>query len=184
MGLAPAPLNADSFRGALGAVAASVNVITMWTADGTPVGMTATAFSSVSTDPLLVLVCVNRSTRTYHHIADSGHFGVNVLGSTAREISDRCARPGADKLLEPEWLAPVPAASPALAGALAFLDCEIDQNVAAGTHAVLIGRVRAIGLEESPVAEPLLYFRGRYRQMDVTTRYRRASPLPIVGALE
>ena len=94
----------DSFRAALGSFATSVNVITTTDDQGRPCGMTATAFSSVSTDPLLILVCVNRSTRTYEYMAASRSFAVNILGSQAREISEYCSRPGADKGLEPQWL--------------------------------------------------------------------------------
>lgn len=185
MGLAASPLGLESFRSALGAFASSVTVITMWGDDERPLGMTATAFSSVSMDPLLVLVCVNRSTRTYEHIARAGHFGVNVLGSAARDLSDYCARPGADKQLERHWLAPGQWQCPALAGALAFLDCEVDQDVVAGTHAVLIGRVRAIGLERDAADPlPLVHYRGQYRQLHVMSHYRRARPLPIVEVSE
>lgn len=185
MGLAAAPLGLESFRSALGTFASSVTVITMWDSDQRPLGMTATAFSSVSVDPLLVLVCVNRSTRTYDHIASAGHFGVNVLGSAARGLSDYCARPGLDKQLEPHWLAPGPWHCPALAGALAFLDCEVDQDVVAGTHAVLIGRIRSIGLEQETADPlPLLHYRGQYRQLHVMSHYRPARPLPIVEVSE
>jgi len=169
------------FKAALGSLASSVNVITMWDEIHKPLGMTATAFSSVSVDPLLVLVCINRSTRTYEYIAETRRFGVNVLGSVARDISDYCSRPGADKYLDPRWLSQSSDwHCPALSGALAFLDCEIDQNIEAGTHAVLIGAVRGIGLNASAQEyEPLLHFRGAYRQMQSMTHYSRPRPLPI-----
>jgi flavin reductase (DIM6/NTAB) family NADH-FMN oxidoreductase RutF len=169
------------FKAAMGSQAASVNVITMWDNEGRPLGMTATAFASVSVDPLQVLVCVNRSTRTYDQIAGGGAFGVNILGSPAQAISDYCARPGADKHLRTEWLVPSGEwRCPALAGALAFLDCTIAQDVEAGSHAVLIGSVRGIGLSSlAHQLEPLLHFRGSYRQMERTHRYRRPQPLPI-----
>jgi flavin reductase (DIM6/NTAB) family NADH-FMN oxidoreductase RutF len=181
MGLQPAAVDPGGFKAALGSLAASVNVITMRDALGRPLGMTATAFASVSVDPLLVLVCINRSTRTYDHISSTGRFGVNTLGSAAREISDHCARPGADKWLEPRWLADHPGwQAPALSGALAFLDCETDQEIAAGTHAVLIGRVRGIGLDAAAHRhEPLLHFRGAYRQLEQRTPHPQARPLPI-----
>jgi flavin reductase (DIM6/NTAB) family NADH-FMN oxidoreductase RutF len=181
MALEPADNDPAGFKAALGSFAASVNVITLWDADGRPLGMTATAFASVSVDPLLILVCVNRSTRTYDRIAESGRFGVNILGSPARDISDHCARPGADKALPAEWLTTRPGwRSPALAGALAFLDCAVDQDVPAGTHAVLIGRVGGIGLSSAAGQhEPLLHFRGSYRQLQTTTRHPRPRPLPI-----
>jgi 3-hydroxy-9,10-secoandrosta-1,3,5(10)-triene-9,17-dione monooxygenase reductase component len=99
----------------------------------------------------------------------------------AREISDYCARPGADKYLEPGWLARNPDwRTPALSGALAFLDCEMDQDVAAGTHAVLIGTVRGIGISSAAAHhEPLLHFRGAYRQLQAKAHYPRPRPLPI-----
>jgi flavin reductase (DIM6/NTAB) family NADH-FMN oxidoreductase RutF len=173
------------FRAALGSVAASVNVITMWGENGQPLGMTATAFSSVSVDPLLVLVCINRSTRTYDHIAKAGRFGVNILGSTAHHISDYCSQPGSDKYLDSGWLAQAGEwQSPALSGALAFLDCQVDQDVTAGTHAVLIGSVEGIGLSSSAQQiEPLLHFRGGYRQLESLYEHPRPRPLPIIEEL-
>jgi flavin reductase (DIM6/NTAB) family NADH-FMN oxidoreductase RutF len=181
MGLQPVAADPGGFKAALGSLAASVNVITMWDAEDRPLGMTATAFASVSVDPLLILVCINRSTRTYDHIASTGRFGVNTLGSAAREISDYCARPGSDKWLKPQWLARNPDwHAPALSGALAYLDCETDQDIAAGTHAVLIGRVRGIGLDAAaPRHEPLLHFRGAYRQLQQKTHHPHPRPLPI-----
>jgi flavin reductase (DIM6/NTAB) family NADH-FMN oxidoreductase RutF len=181
MALHPVDIDPHGFKAALGSLAASVNVITLWDGDGVPRGMTATAFSSVSVDPLLILVCVNRSTRTYEQIKHMRRFGVNVLGSVAREISDHCARPGADKGLRPEWLAPAGSwRSPALAGALAFLDCVVDQDIRAGTHAVLIGAVRGIGLSTAAAHhEPLLHFRGAYRQLQTKFHHPRPRPLPI-----
>src|SRR5690606_12299884 len=104
MTLQTVSVDANGFRAALGNYASSVNVITMTDDDGRPLGMTATAFSSVSIDPLLILVCINRSTRTYQHIAARRVFGVNILGAVARDISDYCARAGADKNLDPRWL--------------------------------------------------------------------------------
>ena len=175
---------ADSagFRAALGNFASSVNVITLTDDDGQPLGMTATAFSSVSVDPLLILVCVNRSTRTYQHIASSGVFGVNILGAVARDISDYCARAGADKQLDPRWLVRKPEwQAPALAGALAFLDCQVEQDVQAGTHAVLIGAVRGIGLNPSASEhEPLVYFQGGYRPLHSRMRYPKPEELPVL----
>jgi flavin reductase (DIM6/NTAB) family NADH-FMN oxidoreductase RutF len=173
----------DGFRAALGTFAASVNVITMWDREQRPLGMTATAFSSVSVDPLLVLVCINRSTRTYRYIAEQGSFGVNILGSAARTISDYCSQPGADKYLDPSWLRTDTAwSSPALAGALAFLDCVVEQDVQAGTHAVLIGEVKGIGLSDyARVHEPLVYFQGGYRPLQAKFEPRPAASLPILA---
>lgn len=182
MSLESVDLAIDGFRAALGTFASSVNVITMWDEVGRPLGMTATAFSSVSADPFLILVCVNRSTRTYNHIAERGHFGVNILGSVARDISDYCARSGADKFLNQDWLSNKGEwQSPALAGALAFLDCKIEQNIEAGTHAVLIGAVQGIALSEfAREHEPLVYFQGAYRPLQARSENQALRSLPIL----
>ncbi|MER5185460.1 flavin reductase family protein [Streptomyces sp. NPDC002896] len=185
MSLQPAATDTGGFRAALGSFAAGVNVITLRDADGTPLGMTATAFSSVSADPLLVLICVNRSNRSYERIAETGRFGVNILGTAAREISDHCSRPGSDKTLAAEWLVDRPEwHSPALTQALAFLDCEVEQDVHAGTHAVLIARVRGIGLasHDRAAPAPLIHFRGAYRELvhAVSASRPRTTELPRV----
>jgi flavin reductase (DIM6/NTAB) family NADH-FMN oxidoreductase RutF len=184
MSLTSAETGRASFKAALGSLAASVSVITLRDPGGRPLGMTATAFSSVSVDPLLVLVCLNRATRTYGHVTAGERFGVNILGTDARELSDYCGRPGGDKVLEAGWLAGGGAwNSPALSGALAFLDCRVDQEVQAGTHAVIIGAVEGIGLAEppgpGPHPQPLLHFRGRYRQLDRVRQAAAPRPLPI-----
>ena len=168
MSLDPAATDTDAFRAALGSFAAGVTVLTLRDADGAPQGMTATAFSSVSADSLLVLACVNRANRSYQHIAETRRFGVNILSAGARDISDHCACPGGDKTLAAEWLVERPEwHAPALADALAFLDCEVRQDVPAGTHAVLIARVHGIGVAggDRPGSAPLIHFRGAYHEL-------------------
>lgn len=182
MTLTHAELGPEGFRQALGSFASSVNVITMWGPESQPLGMTATAFSSVSVDPLLVLVCINRDSRTYKHIAATGRFGVNILGSAGRELSDYCARPGGDKVLDASWLHRAGGwHTPALTSALAFLDCAVDQDITAGTHAILIGAVNSVGLNSlADDQEPLVHFRGAYRRLHMLAHYPRPKPLPIV----
>src|SRR5690606_3344018 len=74
-------------------------------------------------------------------------------------------------------------ARPALGGALAFLDCEVEQDIPAGTHAVLIGAVRGIGLNPAASAhEPLVYFQGEYRPLLNRMRYPKPDDLPVLLA--
>ncbi len=185
MSLRPSTVDPRGFRSALSSFASSVCVVTLWNSAGTALGMTATAFASVSINPLLILVCVNRAARIYGPILERSRFGVNILGAVSQEMSDFCARPDADKILEPSWLAPGNGwQSPALAGCLAFLDCQVEQSVPAGTHGVLIGEVQGIGLREeahSETVDPLVYYRGRYRQLQGVINYSRPSPLPLVS---
>lgn len=120
------------------------------------------AFCSVSIDPLLVLVCVNNTSKTHGRVTRGGSFGINVLAEDSTEISRFCARPGQDKFLPADWLAPPRRAwsAPALARSLSFLDCEVYRQFPAGTHGVLIGRVMGVGLAEEDGRGPLVHFRG------------------------
>lgn len=159
----------ERFRQALGSFAVGINVITFLGSDGERRGMTATAMCSVSVDPLLVLVCVNRSTRSHDEILAAGRFGVSILGIDGHRISQQCARPGADKTLDSSRLVPdTNCATPVLRDAIAHLDCVVHDRYAAGTHTVILGRVEAVGVADE--GEPLIHFRGCYRQLAEMTQ--------------
>ena len=180
----------EEFKVAVGAFASSVTVITVRDREGRPQGMTATAFCSVSFDPLLVLVCVNSSSGTYDRILRSGSFGVNVLSSASQEVSAYCARPGADKYLPAGWLSDQGqvCSAPAMEGALAYLDCEVFRRFPAGTHGVVIGRVHAVGLDDpgpggvEEATSPLIHFRGGYRQLAADRRTLAADRRTLAAA--
>jgi len=160
----------DEFKTAMSSFASGVTVITLWDAEDRPYGMTASAFSSVSMDPFLVLICLNRSTRTYQDVSLRGRFGVNILDRSAVEISQYCARPGEDKCLREEWMMVDQDSGrpPALTGAIAYLDCNLRSEVEAGTHSVLLGEVAAVGLADRKGGDPLVYFQGAYRELKMT----------------
>lgn len=133
---------------------------------GEPVGMTATAFSSVSLDPPMVLVCVNATARTRHAIEGRTGYAVNILGVEQEPIARQFASSVADKFEGVSWR-PGETGVPLLEGALATLECEVVRSVEAGTHIVYIGAVRA-GSE--PGGDPLLYFDGSYRSLGPTAQ--------------
>lgn len=167
--LTPSP---DGMKRALGSLATGVTVISFNDDEARPMGMTANAVCSVSLTPPLVLVCLNRSSRSWSIIHRRGRFGVNILSEGQRAIAEFCARPGQDKVLDPRWLERglEPGAPAALAGSLGYLDCEVDAAHEAGTHAIVVGRVREIRLDEG--GAPLAYFRGAYRQLDPSPERR------------
>lgn len=174
--------NREHVRRALGSFAAGVTIISTRDDQGSPVGMTATAFTSVSFSPASVLVCLSLSARTHEWIRARGRFGVNLLGSDEQEQSDYCAVPGQDKILPTAWVDPVsPWQSPCLNSAMAFFDCEMAETIETGTHVVVVGNVIAVGL--SPHREsvnPLLHFRGAYRRLSPVVPGTTPDPLPIV----
>jgi flavin reductase (DIM6/NTAB) family NADH-FMN oxidoreductase RutF len=155
------------FRKAMGSFATGVTVITV-DYEGEVHGMTANAFSSVSLDPLLILVCVDHKARTHAHLHAKKRFGVNVLAENQRDISEYYARPTAThRQAEQEAGARFDRTAhgtPVLHGALAYLECRLHTAQDAGDHTIFIAEVEDIVVRDG---EPLLYFRGQYRGIGV-----------------
>jgi flavin reductase (DIM6/NTAB) family NADH-FMN oxidoreductase RutF len=156
-------LSASEFRKAMGAFATGVTIITL-DLEGEVHGMTANAFASVSLDPLLVLVCVDHSTRTHEHLHTKKRFGVNVLSEDQRAISEYYARPErTHERAEAESGARFDRTrhgTPILHGSLAYLECRLHSAEVAGDHTIFIAEVEDVVVREG---DPLLFFRGEYR---------------------
>lgn len=168
----------DEFRAAMSRLAAGVVLVTAQEPPldpddpaapaGEDVGMTATAFMSVSLDPPLVMVSLREGSRMDDLLDEQPLWAVSVLAESQRHIAGRFAMKGriSDRLLFqdlPRVRGEVTGA-PLLDGALATLECRTEQRVPAGDHTLVIGRVltaRAPGAEGGP----LMYFRGRYRHL-------------------
>jgi flavin reductase (DIM6/NTAB) family NADH-FMN oxidoreductase RutF len=151
------------FRSALGSFATGVTVITV-DYEGEVHGMTANAFSSVSLDPPLVLVCVDHRARTHAHLHARKRFGVNVLAHDQQIISEYYARPAQDhRHAEQEAGAHFDRTAhgtPVLNGALAYLECRLHSSQDAGDHTIFIAEVEEVVVRGG---DPLLYYRGEYR---------------------
>lgn len=149
-----------AFRDALGCFPTGVAVVTAESGDRPPMGITVNSFASVSLEPPLVLWCIDCRSDRFRTFANSPGFTISVLGSCHRHVSARLARPGAHALdgipLRATALGP-----PALADALAILECEREALYPGGDHAILVGRV--LRFSHQPKGEPLVFFRGRYR---------------------
>jgi len=158
-------LNPTEFRKAMGAFATGVTIITV-DLDGEVHGMTANAFTSVSLDPMLVLVCVDHTTRTHAHLHAKKRFGINVLCEDQRAISEYYARPErSHEHAEAEAGARFDRTrhgTPMLNGALAYLECRLQSVEEAGDHTIFVAEVEDVVLREG---DPLLFFRGKYRQV-------------------
>ncbi|MFV0135157.1 flavin reductase family protein [Streptomyces sp. HMX87] len=168
----------DEFRAAMSRLASGVVLVTAREApldpddpqapSGEDVGMTATAFVSVSLDPPLVLVSLRDGSRMDDLLAEQPLWGVSVLSESQRHIAGRFAMKGrvSDRLLFEDIPYVRGEASEALlvGGALATLECRTEQRVRAGDHTLVIGHVLTARLP-SPAGRPLAYFRGRYRHL-------------------
>jgi flavin reductase (DIM6/NTAB) family NADH-FMN oxidoreductase RutF len=149
----------------MGCFATGVTIITV-DLEGEVHGMTANAFASVSLDPMLVLVCVDHTTRTHAHLHAKKRFGINILCQDQRAISEYYARPERDhEHAETEAGARFDRTrhgTPVLHGALAYLECKLRSAEVAGDHSIFIAEVEDVVVREG---EPLLFFRGKYRKV-------------------
>jgi flavin reductase (DIM6/NTAB) family NADH-FMN oxidoreductase RutF len=146
----------------MGCFATGVTVITV-EQNGEVHGMTANAFSSVSLDPFLVLVCVDHRARTHAHLHARKRFGINVLRSDQQAISEYYARSTESHQHATEVGASFQSTThgtPVLGGALAYLECRLHSTQPAGDHTIFIAEVEDVVVHEG---EPLIFFRGRYR---------------------
>ena len=158
-------LTVSEFRNAMGRFATGVTIVTV-DLDGGVHGMTANAFASVSLDPMLVLVCVDHTTRTHAHLHAKKRFGINVLCEGHRAISEYYARPERDhEHAETDAGARFERTrhgTPMLLGSLAYLECRLHSAQDAGDHTIFIAEVEDVVVREG---EPLLFFRGQYRKV-------------------
>jgi flavin reductase len=153
------------FRKALGCFATGITVITLDSEDEVH-GMTANAFTSVSLDPMLVLVCVDQRARTHAHLHAKKRFGVNILAEDQRPISEYYARPTRthDRAAEEAGAAfeRTSHGTPVLCGALGYLECRLHSAQDAGDHTIFIAEVEEVVVHEG---KPLLFFESKYRKI-------------------
>lgn len=157
------PVDPETFKKALGAWASGVTIVTAQLG-AERMGMTVSAFSSVSLSPPLVLVCADKASNTHALIRRSRAFTVNVLSSEQSALSNLFA----DKKREAIRFEGLDCAlgatgCPRLPGALAALDCSVRDEIDSGDHVVYIAEVDAASLDAG--REPLVYFRGGYKSL-------------------
>jgi 3-hydroxy-9,10-secoandrosta-1,3,5(10)-triene-9,17-dione monooxygenase reductase component len=154
-------LDAASFRRALGQFATGVTVVTTRDGAGHPLGLTVSAFCSVSLHPPLVLVCIDHRSEANAAMRESGLFAVNVLAEGQEDVSRRFAAPGRAKLKDFE-LHEGKHGLPLVPGALAHVECRVRSFHDEGDHAVWVGEVRTLSAHPG---RPLLYHAGEYRRL-------------------
>lgn len=148
-------------RSAMSRFATGVTIISSQGPGGNPVGTTATAVSSLSLDPPLVLICLAHSSATLGAVRKHGAFGVNILASHQQELSDACARPSDSQIWESITHRAGTTGTPRLDEALAHLECVVEHHLPGGDHEIVVGRVIDVELG-SEGREPLLHYRGAY----------------------
>lgn len=147
-------------RQIMGRFATGVTLVTA-RSDEKILGMTANAVLSLSLDPPLILVSVNKKNQMHKFLKKSNYFAINVLRDDQEEISRRFATPGPKDFSDLE-LVESKTGSPVLVNALAFIDCQIVQVVPGGDHDMFIGKPLA---GETRDGNPLIFYSGQYTQL-------------------
>ena len=160
-------VDASVYRRAIANFATGVAVITT-NDEGKPVGMTASAVSSLSLDPVLLLVCISTRLPTHTAIEARGRFAVNVLGEQSEALARHFATPHPDKFarvaVRDEEIDP-----PIIADAIAHFVCDVEQMVACGDHTIFVGGVEHCECASS--GQPLLYFRSSFGRLETPDDY-------------
>jgi flavin reductase (DIM6/NTAB) family NADH-FMN oxidoreductase RutF len=155
------PISNEEFRGALSRFASSVTVVTSKDSQGQLHGITVSAFTSVSLNPPLILVCIDNRSSVLGHLAEGNYFAVNILGEDQELHSRRFASKELNRFEGIGYKEGV-TGSPVLDNALAALECKVVNNYSGGDHTIVVGEIEATTLTDD---KPLLYFRGGYAKL-------------------
>lgn len=154
-------VSSDEFRAALRQFPTGVTVVTTRDGEGRPCGLTANAFASVSLDPPLVLVCIDRAATAHPALAVHGWFAINVLAKGQESLSRRFAASGEDKFAGVRFREGR-AGLPVLDGVVAALECRIVHRYEGGDHTIFVGEVETAS---DNGGQPLVYYSGGYHHL-------------------
>ena len=152
------PVDEQRFRQALGHFATGVTIVTMRDRGGQPQGLTANSLTSVSLDPPLVLVCIDRRISAYPVMQEVEGWVVNILAADQEELSRRFATPDIDKFDGVAFESGAYGA-PLIGGALATLAVRSYARHDGGDHEIFVGEVTDVDFHDG---EPLVFYKGMY----------------------
>jgi flavin reductase (DIM6/NTAB) family NADH-FMN oxidoreductase RutF len=153
----------EEFKASLGRFASGVTVVTTKDSNGNLHGLTVSAFSSVSMNPPLILVCILKKTGSYSAFEESKAFVVNILGESQQSVSNHFASHSDDKFSGQNYQLSENGL-PILADCLVNLECSLKHSYDGGDHTIFVGQI-----EKAKTADgkPLIYWLGKYRQISV-----------------
>lgn len=159
---APHAVDPLTMRSAIGRFATGVAVVTT-SAGGTPHGMTVNSLTSVSLDPPLLLVCLTVGARSTHAVSEAGRFAVNILSARQEHLALRFAKRGEDHFADLDVTTGGHSVA-IIPDAFAHLECVVEQEIVAGDHLVVIGRVIRVCERDG---EPLGFLGGKFGDIAV-----------------
>jgi len=152
----------DLYRQLMANLASGVTVVTTRDSKGQPYGLTVSAFTSVSLDPVLVLVCLDNRLSGLQSFKSAKHFGVSILSEQQEDISRTFAKKDSDRPSSLYFDGKL--GIPLIKNSLAVLECEVENIFEGGDHQIFVGRVE-YGEVLQQTDPPLLYFRGKYQRV-------------------
>jgi flavin reductase (DIM6/NTAB) family NADH-FMN oxidoreductase RutF len=155
-------MDLTELRRVMGHFATGVTVITTQDGTGTPFGLTANAFASLSLNPPLALVCVDKKAQCYACFSESKLFAVNVLGEEQEELSRRFATKGESKFNGVSWRQGGSGLA-LLDGAIAYVECKVVHAYDGGDHTIYVGEVLSAATDAGD--RPLIFFKGQYNRL-------------------
>lgn len=154
----------DQFKAVMGSFAAGVTVVTTVDGQGKKWGLTATAFTSVSLDPPLCLVCVDKRAGSLAALNESRKFAVNLLSADQEKLSNHFASRSDDKFADVAHRDGAATGAPLLDGAIASMECEVSEIYAGGDHDIFMGKLVATDVDADG-SGALVYWRGKYCEL-------------------
>ena len=158
------PASPNEFRSALSQFASGVTVVTTRDAHGKKHGITVSAFCSVSLEPPMVLICIEKTTGSHYAFGESGAFVVNILSSTQAEVSEHFASRVDEKFGDVEHTLNEDGV-PVLTDAISTLRCTLRHSLDGGDHSIFVGLVESVEVQGG---KPLIYFDRDYHQLGNT----------------
>jgi flavin reductase (DIM6/NTAB) family NADH-FMN oxidoreductase RutF len=159
------PVSTEEFKAGLASFGAGVTIVTTIDASGKPAGLTVTAFSALSKNPPLCLVCIGHEADAYPSLKTAISYAVNVLSKDQLDLAMQFATHGRDKFAGVDYRPGAVTGCPVLSGVLSSLECKIVSRLPGGDHDILVGSIESVEAHEGA---PLVYFRGQFH--DVVTR--------------
>lgn len=155
------PVDEAQFKLAMSHFASGVTVIST-EHDGTLYGMTVASFASLSLDPPLVLICIEKSVKSHDAIAAAGRFGASMLAEEQSEISNRFASKKIEDRFAGQPWSRGELGMPLIDGAICAVECTVTNAIPGGDHTIFVGQVETVRTHD---ARPLVYFRSGYRTL-------------------
>jgi len=154
-------LDAREIRNVMGHFATGVTVITTKDITGKPFGLTVNSFTSLSLNPPLVVVCVDKTVDCYSCFDETKVFAVNVLSEDQEELSRRFATKGIEKFAGIQWRMGEHGA-PLLDGVIGTIECKVNHSYEGGDHTIFLGEILSAAAKGD---RPLLFFKGKYHRL-------------------